>query len=168
MLLAILVGQEFIFTSLPGVQLTVIFVIVIAQFLTYEELIPLMVGYSILDNLLMGSLNMVYFPTHLIIWLGFALLMRRMRHQKDYIILIVATVYSFLMGFAYLPASIFMMHLDSWEMIKAYIIADIPFDLIMAVNTVVTFWFLYIPLVGLFIFMYNRMGKITDRNLIKK
>lgn len=158
MLLAVLVGQEYILSYVPGVQLTVIFIIVFAQFLTYEELIPLMLGYSFLDNLLMGSLNLIYFPTHIIIWLGFALLMRRLHNQKDYVILIVATVVTFLMGFAYIPANIIVLHFNTWTMIKAYIISDIPFDVIMGLNTVVTFWFLYRPLVELFDLMYLRMG----------
>lgn len=156
MLLTVLVVQEYLLSGIPQIGLTAILIIVYARFLSYDKLIPLLVSYSFLDNWLMGSLSLLYFPTHVIIWLGFGLLMRRLRYKEDYVILIVATIVTFLMGFAYLPATIFVFHLDSWSKIFAYISADIIFDIALAANTVATFLLLYRPLTELLAFLFKR------------
>lgn len=68
MLLAVLVVQEYILSGIPQVQLTIILILVYAQFLPYKKLIPLIMAYVLLDNLLMGSISLLYTPTMLIIW----------------------------------------------------------------------------------------------------
>lgn len=156
MLLAVLVAQEYVLTFLPQIQLTVILIIVYARFLKTNELILLIIAYSILDNLLMGTLVTLMFPTHLIVWTGFAFLMAKMKNKEDYTILFVATLTTFLMGLAYIPSSIITYHYNTWPLIRAYIIADIPFDIALAVNTVITFLVLFHPLMKLLHDLFKR------------
>ncbi|MBN2540083.1 MAG: hypothetical protein JXB08_01010 [Bacilli bacterium] len=157
MLLAVLVVQEYILTGIPQVQLTVILILVYARFLSYQKLVPLVVMYVLLDNLLMGSFSLLYTPTMLIIWPLFAIFARMLRDKQDYISLLYAIVFSFVYGWAYLPASIIVMHLDTWTKIYTYFLADLPAELIMAVNTVVTFLVFYKPMNELMTYLFRQV-----------
>jgi len=146
MLLAILVSQEYLLTVIPQVQLTVILIIVFAQFLSYYELIPMIIAYVLLDNMLMGSLNLLYTPTMMIMWPLLAIIARRLRNKPDYVLFILAIVFPFIYGISFIPASIVVMKLDTWQKIWAYYIYDLPFEIAMSLNSVVTFLILYRPL----------------------
>ncbi len=157
MLLAVLVTQEYILQGIPQIGLTAILIIVYARFLPYKQLIPLLIAYSFLDNLLGGSLNVMYLPTHMLIWTGFGSLMRAIRNAEDYVVLLVATIATFFMGFLYIPVNAIVFHYNTWEMVRTYIYYDIPFDIALAANTVVTFLLLYQTLTELLRYLFERI-----------
>ncbi len=161
MLLAVLVAQEYILTGIPQVQLTVILILVYAHFLRYRELVPLIAAYVLLDNLLMGSFSLLYTPTMLIIWPLFAVVARSLRNKPDYANFILAVLFPFVYGWAFIPASILVMHLNTWTKVWTYLMMDIPAELTMAVVSVITFLALYRPLKELLWFLFKR----TDPNL---
>jgi len=156
MLLAVLVVQEYVLTGIPQIQLTVILILVYAQFLPYQKLLPLVIAYTLLDNLLLGSFNVLYTPTMLIIWPLYAVIARSLRHKADYIQLIFAVIFSFVYGWSFLPASILVQHLDTWQKIWTYMKLDFIAELVMAMNTLVTFLLFYQPLMRLLDFLFKR------------
>lgn len=162
MLLAVLVVQEYVLTGIPQVQLTVLLILVYAMFLPYAELIPMIVAYVLLDNLLMGSFSLLYTPTMLIIWPLFAVVARRLRRHPDYLKFILVIVFSFVYGWAFVPASIYVMHLSSWTMVYSYLVADFPAEIAFAVVNIITFQLLYTPLVRL-LGMLMRRVRPNDR-----
>lgn len=161
MLLAVLVTQEYVLTGLPQVQLTVILILVYAHFLRYRELIPLVIGYVLLDNLLMGSFSLLYTPTMLIIWPLYAVIARSLRNRPDYVNFILVVIFPFVYGWAFIPASAYVMHLDTWVKVFNYFLADLVAEFTMSVVSVITFLALYQPLKELLLFLFKR----NDPNL---
>ena len=164
MLLAVLVVQEYILSGIPQVQLTIILILVYAQFLPYKKLIPLIMAYVLLDNLLMGSISLLYTPTMLIIWPLYAALARAILKKPDYVHLIYAIGFSFVYGWSFLPASIIIQHLNTWAKIWTYLKLDFVFELMLAFNTIITFLLFYQPLMKLLTFLFKRTGSDLYKN----
>ena len=157
MLLAVLVVQEYVLSGIPQVQLTVILILVIAQFLPYSELIPFLIAYVLLDNLLMGSFSLLYTPTMMLIWPLYGIVARSLRHRPDYASFILVIVFSFVYGWSFLPASIYIMKLDTWTKIWTYMSMDFPAEMMMAVVSIITFQLLYKPLRELLKYLFKRV-----------
>ncbi len=160
MLLAILVIQEQLLIFLPNVQLTVILIIVYAQFLSDKELYPLVIGYVLLDNLLMGSLNLLYTPAMFFSWLLLAFVSKRIKNKPDYAKFILAVVFAFVYGWSFIPATALLQNFTRWGQIFTYLKFDLPFEITMAVNNIITFLALYIPLTTLFKQLYRETEEL--------
>lgn len=156
MLLAILIIQEELLIFIPNVQLTVILIIVYAQFLSNKELYPLVVAYVILDNLLMGSLNLLYTPAMFFSWTLLALVSKSLKNKPDYVKLIIAICFAFVYGWSFIPFTAIVQNFSTWNQVIKYLYFDLPFEIIMAVNSLLTYLVFYVPLTKLFNKLYNR------------
>jgi len=154
MLLTILVIQEEFLLWLPQVQLTVILIIVYAQFLSNKELYPLIIGYVILDNMIMGSFNLYYTPAMFFSWLLLAFVAKKLRNKSDYILLIVAVLFAFIYGWSFIPGAMLVQGFGI-DKLWLYVKLDFPFELGMAFNSIVTFLLLYHPLNEMFKRLYH-------------
>ncbi len=153
MLLAILVIQEELLVFIPQVQLTVILIIVYAHFLSYKEMVPLVIGYVILDNLIMGSFSLLYTPPMIITWLLLAIVARALRKKPDYALFIVAVLFAFVYGWSFIPSAMLIQsNFNFWIYVKA----DFIFEMGMAANSVATFLLFYRPLKELFGKLYKK------------
>ncbi|XMB72331.1 hypothetical protein RJI07_00140 [Mycoplasmatota bacterium WC30] len=157
MLLAILVIQEEILSFIPQVQLTVILIIVYARFLSGKELYPLIIGYVILDNIIMGSFNLMYTPAMFFSWLLLAFVAQKVRNKSDYVVFMVAVIFPFIYGWSFIPATAILQHF-SWSQVIAYLKIDLAAEALMAANSVATYLFFYKPLNELFIKLYHPKG----------
>ena len=66
---AILFVQEEVLTFLPNVQLTVFLLILYSKVLGFKNTTIIVCIHTLLDNIVMGSLNIIFFPFMLIGWL---------------------------------------------------------------------------------------------------
>ncbi|MFA5289792.1 MAG: hypothetical protein WC351_01955 [Candidatus Izemoplasmatales bacterium] len=149
MLLAVLVVQELALSSIPNVQLTFVLLLVYAAVLPGYQLGILVLAYVFLDNLIFGSLNFFIVVPMLIAWTLYVFLGRLLRNRSIIVILVFVTIFSFFYGWIFIPFAYFQFYQGVPGAIKALIVADIPFDLILAVNGYFTTLALYRPLVGL-------------------
>ncbi len=159
MLLAVLVIQEQILVFIPQVQLTVILIIVYAQFLSYHLLVPLIVGYVLLDNLIMASFSLMYTPSMMIMWVVLGVVARMLRHKPDFVLFIWAVGFAFLYSWSFIPARLIE---QSTMNVWLYLKADFVFEIILAANSVITFQLFYEPLKRLFQRIYRRYPKSMD------
>ena len=157
MLLAVLVSQEYVMSFIPQVSLTVVLIILYAKYLSYKELIPLIVAYVFIDNLLMGSLNLVYTIPMLISWPLLAIVARAIRNKPIYLSFIWGIVFSFMYGWIFIPFNMIMM---SNFRVWAYLVADLPFEIAMAASSAATIWFFYEPIDALFKTYYNKTNEL--------
>lgn len=157
MLLAILIIQEELLVFIPNVQLTVILIIVYAQFLSDKELYPLVLAYVILDSLLMGSLSLLYTPAMLFSWTLLALVSKRLKHKPDYVKLIIAICFAFVYGWSFIPFTAIVQNFSTWNQVFRYFYFDLPFEAIMAVNSLITYLIFYLPLTKLFKKLYKQV-----------
>ena len=154
MLLAILIIQEELLMFLPNVQLTTILIVVYAQFLSDRELYPLVMIYVLIDNMYMGSFNLLYTPAMFFSWLLLAFIAKKLKNNSDTTKFILVILFAFIYGFSFIPATALIQHFN-WSQTLKYIKFDIPFEIIMAVSNIVAFFVVYRPLTVLLKEIYN-------------
>ncbi len=157
MLLALLVAQEELLAFIPQVQMTVILIIVFARYLTYKELIPLILAYVLLDNMIMGSLNLLYSLPMFLSWPLLGNVARALRNKPDYMLFIWGILFAFIYSWMFIPVSmIVQVNFDVWR----YFIIDLPWEIALAFNSAATFLLLYKPLTSLFETYYKRTEEL--------
>ena len=143
MLLAILFVQEQLLVLVPQFQFTVVLIIVYAAIFPYKILIPLVGAYVLLDNIYMGTLNLLYFVPMLLAWLLLAIVARAIRNRPFYVQVIMAILFGFVYGWAYLPARMIEQGVGIFWL---YLKMDLPFEIMMAASNLITMLLIYQPL----------------------
>lgn len=157
MLLALLVAQEQLLVFIPQVQLTVILIVVFARYLTYKELIPLVLAYVLLDNMVMGSLNLLYSLPMFISWPILAIVARALRNKPDYVLFIWSIVFAFVYSWMFIPVNMIVQaNFDPWR----YLVIDFPWEIALAANSAATFLLLHRPLISLFSTYYEKTDEL--------
>lgn len=145
LLLGVLVAQEYALLGIPNVQLTVVLLLVYAAVLPWSALVPLTVAYVVLDNWIMGSLNIVYFVPMLAAWLLLVTVGKGLAKGPRWAMVLWGTAFGFVYGWFFAIPQTILLHVDLW----AYLAADFPFEVVMASTDFVTVAFLHPPLVSL-------------------
>lgn len=159
MLLSLLIAQEELLVFIPQVQLTVVLIIVFAQFLSYKELIPLLLAYVLLDNMIMGSLSLLYSLPMFFSWPLLGIVARALRNKPDYVLFALGIVFAFIYSWSFIPVNMIVQaNFDPW----AYLVIDFPWEVVLAINSAGTFLLFYKPLTALFETYYKR----TDRKSV--
>jgi hypothetical protein len=143
MLLAILFVQEQFLILIPQFQFTVVLIMVYAFIFPYRILVPMIVAYVLLDNMYMSSLNLLYFIPMLFGWLLLAVVSRMIRNKPFYSQVILAVIFGFVYGWLYLPARMIEQGI---HIFWPYLIADLPFEIMMAASNLITVLLVYEPL----------------------
>jgi hypothetical protein len=143
MLLAILFVQEQLLILIPQFQFTVVLIIIFSAIFPYRILIPMIMAYVLLDNMYMGSLNLLYTLPMLIGWLTLAIVARVLRHQPFYIQVALAVFFGFFYGWIFIPARMIE---QGVEIFWPYLIADLPFEIMFAFSNLLTMLLVYNPL----------------------
>ena len=160
MLLAILIIQEEFLIFIPNVQLTVILIIVYAQFLDDKELYPLVIAYVIIDSMIMGGLSFMYTPSMMLSWSLLAFVSKKVKSSPDYVKLIIAVLFGFVYGWSFLPATAILQKFSRLEKFFTYIKFDLIFEVTMAISGLATYLVFYNPLMHLFRQLYNQTDKL--------
>ncbi|MDT8336530.1 MAG: hypothetical protein RQ856_01730 [Candidatus Izemoplasmatales bacterium] len=143
MLLAILFIQEQLLVLVPQFQFTVVLIMVYACIFPYKILVPMILGYVLLDNIFMGTLNYLYFVPMVIAWVGFAIVAKTLRDKPFYIQVILAIAFGFVYGWIYLPARMIEQGVGIFWL---YLKMDLPFEIMMAASNLITVLISYHPL----------------------
>ncbi len=144
MLLAVLFVQEQLLAFDINVQLTVLLIAVYAAVLPPALLFPVVCGYVVLDNLFMGSFNLLYTPAMFAAWLLLAVVMRAVRAKPLGVKVAIATAFGFVYGWFFaVPFAL----LYGFDRLWPYLVADFfPAEVTMAVVGFLTILLLYDPL----------------------
>jgi energy-coupling factor transport system substrate-specific component len=159
MLLAILLVQEYAMIAIPNVQLTFVLLMVYAAVLPFVLLMPLVVSYVLLDNLIMGTMNPLYLVPAVLAWSLWVLGSKFFAGRKLWINLFFGTLFGFIYGWFFIPTQMFLYGIDQfWP----YLIADLPFDIILAINSFLTIFLLYRPLRRVLGELWNPNQEVFD------
>lgn len=145
LLLGILLAQEYALIGIPNVQFTVVLLLVYASVLPWTALLPLTAAYVLLDNALMGSLNVLYFFPMLAAWLLLVTLGKALSRKPRWTMILWGTVFGFVYGWFFALPQTLLFGIRFW----AYLAADLPFEIVMASTDFVTVAFLHPPLTAL-------------------
>lgn len=143
-LTSILLVQEQVLTFIPNVQFSTLLIILFVSHFTYKESLVMLFVYVVLDSLWMGALNpFIMIP----MYLGWALiptfyhtLLRKTNNPT--ILAWFGLMMGSLYGLVFLPFAVIQTGVSA----QVYLLADLPFQLIMGVSNFVTIYWLYEPL----------------------
>ncbi len=139
--------QEQLLVFIPNVQLTVLLILLFSSMFSIKESIIMIMVYVFIDSLYMGALNVFYMVPLFIAWtiipLSYHTFLRRT--DNEYKLAAFAFVFGFVFGWIFIPFRILELGItELWP----YLLADIPFEAIMATTGFVTVIWLYKPLLN--------------------
>jgi hypothetical protein len=138
--------QEQMLLFIPQVQLTILLIFVFASIFTYKESFMYITVYVLLDNLYMGGFNPLNVIPMLIMWNTIPYIYHIVLKQTDneYKIAAAAFAFGFLYSWSFIPGAIIMYGLQgAWQY---YILADIPWEIALAVVGYISVLYGYVPL----------------------
>jgi energy-coupling factor transport system substrate-specific component len=160
MYLAVIVVLESLMAGLPNVQLTVVLMMAFAVTFPKAIFMPFVLAYVVIDNFagifLMGSIDPFIMIPMTVAWLVLVYATYAFRKKPFYWLIGFGLIYGFLYGWIYIPAHMIRFGITTfWP----YLLADLPFEITMAVTNVISISLLYPPLVKL---MRDLMSGIKD------
>ena len=143
MLTAILTVQEEALTFIPNVQLTFLLIIVYGATIGLLDGTIVVLVHLILDNLIMNSFT-PYIMIPMFIGLEIALITGYLlRNKKEWVVAIFAGLAGFIYCMLFFGSTVLFYSVEPIP----YLIADIPFEVVLIACNIVTVLFLYKPLV---------------------
>jgi energy-coupling factor transport system substrate-specific component len=154
-LVAILFVQEQVMNVLPNISLTTLLIVLYTKLFPFKTTVFMIIVYVILDNLVWGSLSLLYTPSMLVGWLLIPILFNTVfkRMHKPLHLACFGLVFGFLYGWIMMPASLLLLEVE----FIPYLLADLWFQVIMATFNFLTILWLYEPL-------YDRLNGIIHHN----
>ncbi len=143
MFAAILFIQEEALTFIPNIQLTIFFIVLYSKKLGFYRTSLIVLIHVALDNLVMGSFNLVYTPAMFIGWMMIPTIICTLcrKVESPLILGIVAFACGFLYSWCFVLPNYLVYNINPW----VYLASDIVFELILAACGFVTVLLLYKP-----------------------
>lgn len=152
---AIIFSLEQVLMFLPNVQLTTLLIFIFVSFFTFKESVLMISIYVLIDNLYLGGFNVFYMMPMFIAWnlipVAYHTVLRQTKNE--YVLAFFAFGFGFIYGWIFIPFVLIQTGMNNFI---PYLIADIPFEVIMAFANFATIFWLYKPL----------YKKISDNNLL--
>lgn len=140
----VLFVQEQILSLAPNIQLTVMLMILYTKKLGRNTAAVIIALYLFLDVMYSGSLGIIYLPFMLAGWLiiPFATDFFFKNNENELTLALAGAGFSLAYCWMYIIPSVLVMKMD----FISYMIADLPFELLMAASSFLSVWWLYRPL----------------------
>jgi hypothetical protein len=145
MCIAILFIQEQVLLIIPNVQFTTLLIVLYAAIFKFRETLLIIVVYVFLDNLTLSTFYPLMMAPMLIGWsiipISYHTFLRRTKNP--YILAFYGILFAVIYGWIFVPFRILEQEVfELWP----YIIADIPFQIVMALSNFITILWLFTPL----------------------
>ena len=144
----ILFVQEQVLNFLPNINLTIFLLVLYSKKLGFKMTSAIIFIYCLLDNIIMGSFNITYFPFMLIGWLLVPLfvciIFKDINDEKR--LALLGAGLSFLYCWVFIIPGILIMKIG----FLSYLVSDIPFELLLALSSFLSILLLYKPCSSLF------------------
>ena len=140
----ILFAQEQLLVFLPNIQLTAFLIILFSKKFGFIRTSLIILIYVLLDNLYMGSFNLIFTPFVFLGWLFFPIFYCTVLKKNDSPIILALTsiIFSFTYCWIYIIPNFIAYNIDP----IAYLVSDIVFEIIFAVCNFILVLLLYKPL----------------------
>lgn len=138
----ILFVQEEALTILPNIQLTFLLISLFAAIFGIKYSLIIVSIHIILDNVVMGSFTPIVMIPMFIGYVILVIVMYLVKKENLLIKVIMASICSWIYCMLFLFANALWLDID----VKAYFIADIPFEILLILSTILTMTYLYRPL----------------------
>lgn len=140
--IAILFAQEQILTFIPNFQFSTLLIFIYSRVFGFKKTTLIIVIHVLLDNIYMGSIGMpnIVIPM-LIAWMIVPIMLNTVfrKINNPLTLAIIGYFFGHLYGLTFVPFQALLLDID----IKAYLIADIPFEIVMGISNFLTImWFI--------------------------
>lgn len=152
----ILFVQEELLTFIPNVQFTFLLMAVYTAVFGLKRSMMIVFVHVMLDNIVMGSMTPIVVIPMLIGYIIYVTLIYLVKNKNLVVIVLVASLGSLIYCYTFMVANALFLDIN----IYAYFIADIPFEILLVLSTVLTITYLYRPLCKKLDLEYNK-----DRNI---
>lgn len=144
---SILFAQEQLLTFLPNVQLTVFLLVLYSKVFGFTRTSVIIIIHVLLDNLLMGSFNVMYVPFMLLGWWIIPLVTCTLLKKVDnsFILAGAGIIFALIYSWCFIIPNVLFLKV-SWI---TYFYADILWEVILALSSFITILWLYKPCVKL-------------------
>lgn len=142
-LTGVLFVQEQLLSFIPNVQLTVFLLVIYSKKLGLAKTSIITFIHVILDNMIMGSFNLVYVPFMLIGWLIIPIVLNTLFKKVDSNIKLafLGILFSFIYCWIYIIPNCIIQEVD----FITYLIADILWEVLLALSSFISILVLYDP-----------------------
>lgn len=143
--ISIIFTQEQLLMVIPNVQLTVLLIILFVSVFSFKESIMMITAYVFLDSLYMGGFNIFYMVPMMLAWylIPFSYYTILRQTKSEIKLALFAIVFGFVYGWMFIPFNMIQTGVPNFI---PYLLADIPFEFIMATTGFLTVLWLYKPL----------------------
>ena len=132
---AILFVQEFALSFIPNVQFTQCLIAIYYYAFGLVDSLIIVTIHVILDNLAMGSFNLIYTPAMFIGWISLPLLLHLFkRNQNKFFSATLVGLHGIIYSFMFVLVNCYILEVP----FLTYFIPDIPFEVILVVNGFIT------------------------------
>ncbi|MFA6628010.1 MAG: hypothetical protein WCQ80_00945 [Bacilli bacterium] len=144
LLTTILVAQEQILAVLPNIQMTFLLIFLYTKIVGVKKTVFIIAIYVFLDCLITSSLGLITFIPMLIGWLLVPLSLGTIFKpcKSTLSLAFVSIILSITYALSFMVAAVIVSEIS----FEAYVIADIPFTLLLALSSFLSIWWLYDPL----------------------
>lgn len=143
-LTTLLLVQEQALSFIPNVQFSTLLILLFASTFKLRESLIMLAVYVFIDSLYMGALNPFYMIPMYLGWATLPLVYHTLikRFENVYLMATLALFGGFIYGVVFMPFAVVQTGVDP----RVYLMADFPFQLVMAVSNFITVLWLYTPL----------------------
>ena len=132
---AILFVQEFALSSIPNVQFTQCLIAIYYYSFGLVDSLIIVTIHVFLDNLVMGSFNLIYTPAMFIGWISLPIILHLFKkNQNKFFVATVVGIHGIIYSLMFALANSLMLEVP----FITYFISDIPFEVILVVNGFIT------------------------------
>ena len=146
--ISILFVQEQILTFLPNIQLTILLLVLYSKKLGCLKTIIITCVHTFLDCLVMGSLNIYYFPFMLLGWIIIPIVISIFfkKCESPIVLAVMGIVFSLLYSWIFIIPNILIPNgFVNTTVIVNYLIADITFEVMLSISSFISILWLYTP-----------------------
>lgn len=143
LLTTLLFIQEQALSFIPNVQLTVFLLVLYSKKFGLIKTIIISSIHVLLDNLVMGSFNIIFVPFMLIGWLIIPILLNTIfrKVNSNIVLALLGVVFSFVYCWIYIIPNCIILQVDFFT----YLIADFVWEVLLASSSFITILLLYNP-----------------------
>lgn len=137
----ILFVQEQVLTFLPNIQLTVFLLVLYSKKLGFIRTTIIVIIHVLLDNLFMGSMNLVYTPAMFVGWMLIPIIICTLfkKTESPFLLAIFGFIEGFLYSWMFILPNYLLYNINP----LAYLASDVLFEFLLAISSFLSILFLY-------------------------
>lgn len=153
---ALLLIQELLMVIIPNVQFTMLFIFIYSKKMKLKDSLLTIFVYVLLDSIISGGFNLIYFPFMLIGWSIVPICLNTVfkKVNESMSLSFVSILFSLIYSWLFIIPGVFILKMS----FLVYLQADLIWEIILCVSSFLSVLWLYNPLANVFDKLLQRQG----------